>query len=233
MLALWTLPAAAKECDELDYTGECHGDEARWCENGKVKEVDCEDAGKVCGWNEEKGYFDCVSAKPPCEMGVTYEGACIDGTLVWCQDGAPRSLQCHEGTECAWSEADQYFDCVSVASGRAPAPGEAPDEQAGQPENEYGNSDESADEWDDGWQRKPARASGSTIDAIPPEPAGVEPGGGTQVNEDEPVAPARASEGGCAAGTRQTGDAHPWYIVVAAAALLGIRRFRAPGPART
>jgi len=50
-------------CMGLDFAGECRGDTARWCENGRVEEVDCEALGRVCG--DAAGSMRCVEVTPP------------------------------------------------------------------------------------------------------------------------------------------------------------------------
>jgi hypothetical protein len=45
-------------CGDLDYTGECAGDVARWCENEEVREVDCGALNQTCGFvSDSTGYY--------------------------------------------------------------------------------------------------------------------------------------------------------------------------------
>jgi hypothetical protein len=57
--------APVDECGGLDSFGECDGDVALWCEDGEVREVDCEERNQTCAWyGDAVGYF-CVPRSPP------------------------------------------------------------------------------------------------------------------------------------------------------------------------
>ena len=54
-----TCPAdCSGACGDLDFAGCCDGTVARWCEDGRPRELDCK-TGPLCGWNDADGYYDC------------------------------------------------------------------------------------------------------------------------------------------------------------------------------
>jgi len=47
-----------RECGSVDYRGECNGDTARWCQNGRLRSRDCAAQGEVCRYvDADTGYF--------------------------------------------------------------------------------------------------------------------------------------------------------------------------------
>ena len=47
-------------CVGIDLIGICDGEIVTWCEDESLKGIDCEANGKVCGFNGDKGLFDCL-----------------------------------------------------------------------------------------------------------------------------------------------------------------------------
>lgn len=95
------------ECDKDEHKGCCDGDLSYYCSNGKIKQQDCSNYGKTCGWHKSKAQYTCVDEggedPPPvcpwkcpllCEdaecgvagpIGECDCGGCLSGQL--CQEG--------------------------------------------------------------------------------------------------------------------------------------------------
>ena len=50
----------ADPCNGETWQGRCEGDTVIWCENDQVNSIDCGSHGASCGWNYQKGYYDCI-----------------------------------------------------------------------------------------------------------------------------------------------------------------------------
>ncbi len=72
-------------CLGISYLGMCLGGVATWCENGKVKKLDCNLQGKECAYVDISFGYYCTDkvADDPCG-GVPAEGACLGDVAVWC-----------------------------------------------------------------------------------------------------------------------------------------------------
>jgi hypothetical protein len=53
---------------------------------------------------------ECVSGEDPCQ-GVSATGCCVNGTVVWCDDGALQAIDCAENQECGWNAEEGFYDC--------------------------------------------------------------------------------------------------------------------------
>jgi hypothetical protein len=77
------------ECGGLDHFGECEGSVARWCEDGEIQAVDCEDRNQVCGWySDAVGYF-CSYGAPqddPIDPDDTADPDDVETQLRHCVD---------------------------------------------------------------------------------------------------------------------------------------------------
>jgi hypothetical protein len=149
--------ATAEPCGSLTYEGVCQGDVAQWCEDGELVTVDCAAKGETCGWDADEGYFDCIDTDDDlaCGDGLTYEGRCVDGAVVWCHDGEIKTLQCKPENPCGWNDAKGYFDCAdynaAAGGGSEDAEGGAEDPQEGAaPSGSEADEGEDAEfgEWD-------------------------------------------------------------------------------------
>jgi hypothetical protein len=49
-------------CGDVDYFGECDGDELTWCEDDGLRTVDCGERSRVCAWRNDDIGFDCITA---------------------------------------------------------------------------------------------------------------------------------------------------------------------------
>jgi len=47
----------------------------------------------------------------PCG-GVTYEGKCDGGKVVWCENSALQSITCSQGKTCGYDNANHYYNCL-------------------------------------------------------------------------------------------------------------------------
>lgn len=88
-------------CGELTYEGCCAGDRVRYCEEGRVQVVACEDG---CGWSDN-GYYDCGGSGP--DPGGAHPIECPDTCVPACaaracgDDGCGGSCgTCGSGATC-------------------------------------------------------------------------------------------------------------------------------------
>ncbi len=101
---------ATSDCGTLDETGQCAGDTAQWCENDKLKSVNCRENNQICGETEAE-LFRCVA--DPCE-GLTFEGRCDEGEVArWCENGEIRFKNCAPCDQtCGWSGEALGYYCI-------------------------------------------------------------------------------------------------------------------------
>ena len=69
---------------ELDALGECNGQTARWCEDGRVLERDCEANGQLCGWIDDDLGFACSDASACGEVNAL--GVCDGDVILRCRN---------------------------------------------------------------------------------------------------------------------------------------------------
>lgn len=115
-LAPWSALAAAETpCGDLDFEGRCEAEHVQWCEDGELRETDCSELDRACGWDEARGFYQCVPNEAPtgsCPDDLSWTGRCEeDGRVVWCQDGTVQELACTDGARCGWN-GEGFFDCV-------------------------------------------------------------------------------------------------------------------------
>lgn len=51
-------PADGDGCGALEFAGCCDGETALWCEDDRVRSLDCGPRPR-CGWRPSSGYHDC------------------------------------------------------------------------------------------------------------------------------------------------------------------------------
>lgn len=106
-------------CGDETQVGRCDGDTVIWCEGGEIHQQDCAAEGKVCGFDDARGYYACLdtgTTDDPCN-GETYVGRCDGDTVIWCQDDQVHSQDCTaEGKVCVYDESKQYYACREPAS---------------------------------------------------------------------------------------------------------------------
>ncbi|GMV38481.1 MAG: hypothetical protein AMXMBFR64_01970 [Myxococcales bacterium] len=145
LIALVGLPASAiggtgAPCGDLDYQGRCKDGLVQWCEDDELHETDCSQLGRACGWDEARGFFQCVPPPGPegtCPDDLDWSGRCEeDDRVVWCQDGAVQALECAAGSRCGWNP-EGFYDCVANdgqgSYGGDQAAGAAPSEEPSDP----------------------------------------------------------------------------------------------------
>ncbi len=111
-LASCVVDEPASACGAIDGVGECQGDSVVWCDGNALASLDCAAGGRVCGWNADQGFFDCVDAPvvvDPCN-GITGEGICSAGLLTYCDGTGLVDVACDFG--CGWNADAAYFDCL-------------------------------------------------------------------------------------------------------------------------
>lgn len=90
------------ECGAITYEGCCEGEILKWCENNKLKVLDCTNSPK-CGWNDA-GFYDCgTDGKPDPSGEFPMKCECIPSCLgKECgDDGCGGSCgQCTGGKSC-------------------------------------------------------------------------------------------------------------------------------------
>ena len=106
-------------CGELTYEGDCEEGVLSWCdEAGRPRELDCRDAGLVCGRvNDELGR-DCKLDSDYEEDGcgdIDFLGVCSeDGVLTYCLNNQLQVIDCAaSGLECAFLD-DQIGNLCTV-----------------------------------------------------------------------------------------------------------------------
>ncbi|MBR57225.1 MAG: hypothetical protein CMH54_04120 [Myxococcales bacterium] len=124
-----------KECgpDSCGGTcGSCEDDE--FCNNGGQCLPDnsgCDDCtpAQIC----ENGA--CIP-DPECD-GLTWEGCCDNGVLLWCEDGDHKEWNCGNPNNCGWAEDEGYYLCNHQGEG----PPEFPMECSSECEPQCNNAD--------------------------------------------------------------------------------------------
>jgi len=53
-------PASVDPCNGETFEGRCEDGSVIWCEDNEVKSIDCTTNGADCGYNQAKGYYDCL-----------------------------------------------------------------------------------------------------------------------------------------------------------------------------
>lgn len=94
-------------CGGETFEGRCDGSEVIWCEDDQVKQTNCADSGRACGFSEEHGFYGCV--EDPC-AGETFEGRCDGNTVIWCENDEVNDLTCSGG--CGYDATQGYYNCT-------------------------------------------------------------------------------------------------------------------------
>lgn len=50
----------ADPCGGVTYEGECQSKKVVWCESSTLKQMDCAQSGRTCGWDAGAGYYNCL-----------------------------------------------------------------------------------------------------------------------------------------------------------------------------
>ena len=191
-------------CMGVDYLGHCIGSISEWCENGALRQLDCNDDGQRCAYVDDETGFYCVQGEACGE--VTRAGACEGELLVRCRgdervydDCAQRGLTCRNvegGARCTSSTLPE------------PDSGATPEADAGAtPEADAGVG--------------PADAT--TADAAPADVNQAD--GALGVVDGSPESSERRSGAGdCASTTSRSSGAVPLSLLVAAMLLRRRRR---------
>ena len=133
------VPEGGTGCGGIDTNGECDGNILKYCSAGTLKTYDCGELGKVCGFDEQFEWYDCVDDGGPCTPDCAGKGAgdpdgcggicpgdpgggcgdldvkgkCEGSVLSYCSNGAPVSFDCaSQGKVCGYDEQFDWFDCV-------------------------------------------------------------------------------------------------------------------------
>lgn len=80
--------------------------------------------GYVTDYYMYTGYSSWITGVPRCGSSgggcgdVDYAGRCDGDTLVWCEDGALRSVDCaSSGRTCGWQDSNVGYNCMGSSSG--------------------------------------------------------------------------------------------------------------------
>lgn len=117
-------------CGAIDYVGCCKAGVVQFCEGGELCTLPC-DKIPQCGWNGDKGIYDCETAggaDPGLEFpmacpastsgqcqGVDYSGCCAGSWVYWCDGQQIQGVDCganQEYTSCGTNAAAAVADCV-------------------------------------------------------------------------------------------------------------------------
>ncbi len=60
------LCAANGACGDVTTKGVCDGNTLKYCSGGEIKTFDCTEFSKVCGYDAQFDWFDCVESDEPC-----------------------------------------------------------------------------------------------------------------------------------------------------------------------
>ena len=113
-------------CGAVGFSGCCEAETLYFCEGNELCAWDC--AGlEHCGWNADKGFYDCQTtgmadpggAPQECPVdscqGVTYSGCCAGSKVYWCESGALQNLDCSQNgslNQCGFNDDKGAADCV-------------------------------------------------------------------------------------------------------------------------
>ncbi len=113
------------DCGDIDITGVCEGTVLKFCTGSSLFTKDCGETGKVCGFDAEMEWFDCLEgsgsggeAGGPCGA-ITEKGVCLENTQTvnYCKDAVLQTLKCTDfDTFCMWNPDDNGgsggYDCL-------------------------------------------------------------------------------------------------------------------------
>jgi hypothetical protein len=111
----------ADNCNGVDYNGYCDGNAVVWCENGQLKQKDCNASGRVCGYESAQVGYNCMTgggggtSAPPADScnGVSYIGYCDANSVVWCEGGALKQKDCSStGRTCVYQDDSIGYNCM-------------------------------------------------------------------------------------------------------------------------
>jgi hypothetical protein len=64
----------------VDSKGACEGDVLKYCAGDKLKVYDCQEYGKICGFDADNNWYDCIEASgscmPSCQAAVCGDDGC-------------------------------------------------------------------------------------------------------------------------------------------------------------
>jgi hypothetical protein len=89
----------AGDCGDESWMGRCVGDTLVYCashagpERQVVIQSDCAATGRVCAYNRQDGYHQCVERRDPCG-GVPTTGTCVEGGARFCAAGVVHEIPC-------------------------------------------------------------------------------------------------------------------------------------------
>jgi len=132
----------ATECGAVTFEGCCDGEVLHFCEGGMLCKRNC-DSTPHCGWNLDRGFYDCATAgqDDPAGLfpgncstggaeacsGVDGRGCCDGATATWCQGGAIQTLDCSANvTLTACGLVDGVVNCVGADGTAGPVCGVGP-----------------------------------------------------------------------------------------------------------
>jgi secreted trypsin-like serine protease len=105
-------------CKGETFAGRCDGADVIWCENNAVQTQSCADSGKTCVFDAANAYYACgvatqAPSNDPCN-GETFAGRCDLGTVIWCESGTVKSIDCTKSSaSCGYDSSAGYYNCMS------------------------------------------------------------------------------------------------------------------------
>lgn len=139
-------------CGDVDYRGRCDGAMAEWCDNGQLRQRDCELRGQICEYVDDEVGFFCADP-PPCG-DIDVRGVCDGPAVVRCRFGALEHTDCEASGQICESDASGAF-CAEMPEPEPPVEPEppAPEPEPQPPEDPEETPVEPPDSPDDGEQK--------------------------------------------------------------------------------
>ena len=97
------------DCAGITEIGTCRGNISVFCEEDSRQEIDCEEADKVCGEDEE-GLKRCIDPPDPCE-GETFQGRCDEQIAIWCEEEEVKTQDCDSEALICGSNTEELNRC--------------------------------------------------------------------------------------------------------------------------
>ncbi|MCA9526792.1 MAG: trypsin-like serine protease [Myxococcales bacterium] len=163
------------QCGDVDYLGRCAGNVAEWCENGAVRQQNCERQGLVCDFvNDQVGYF--CTEPPPCG-DIDPRGICDGDQVARCRFGRLVFNDCAaQGQTCQTDRSgafcrDPQPELPPDAEAPPPPPEDAGVPDAATPDEPEPEDDQGVDATTGGSERP--RAASDGCQSAPGAPAGT------------------------------------------------------------
>jgi MYXO-CTERM domain-containing protein len=108
-------------CGAVTVEGECAGNTLNYCDaEGVLQSYNCDANNTTCGYDTANSYYNCLEGGAGSECGgITYQGECQGGSVVYCENDALQTLDCagqDPPRDCGWSTEFSYYDCSDASA---------------------------------------------------------------------------------------------------------------------